>query len=80
MKIEVQLHTVLQHQTPQGLQRQLSLELPPGSTLGDLLHLLEIELEPDNLLLVVNSKLVDVNYILAEGERVSLIPAMSGGQ
>ena len=79
MKIEVQLHTVLQRQTPFGLQRCIDLEMPPGSTLLDLLHILELELDPEQVLLVVNSKVVDENYILTEGEQVSLIPAMSGG-
>jgi sulfur carrier protein ThiS len=79
MKIEVQLHTVLQRQTPQGLQRCIDLDLPPGSRLLDLLQLLGLELDPEQVLLVVDSKVVDVNHILAEGEKVSLIPAMSGG-
>ena len=79
MKIEVQLHTILQRQTPQGLQRCVDLEIPPGSTLLDLLHILELELDPEQLLLVVDSKVVDENHVLVEGEQVSLIPAMSGG-
>jgi sulfur carrier protein ThiS len=79
MKIEVHFHTTLQRQTRRGLQRQTTLELPPDSTLLDLLQLLEIELAPEHLLLVVDGKVVDQNHVLAEGERVSLIPAMSGG-
>lgn len=79
MKIEVQLHTVLQRQTPQGLQRCIDLEIPPGSTLRDLLHLLGLELDPEQVLLVIDSKVVDENHLLAEGEKVNLIPAMSGG-
>jgi sulfur carrier protein ThiS len=79
MKIEVQLHTVLQRQTPQGLQRCIDLEMQPGSTLLDLLHILGLELDPEQLLLVVDSKVVDESYVLMEGEQVSLIPAMSGG-
>jgi sulfur carrier protein ThiS len=79
MKIEVHFHTTLQRQTPQGLQRQTELELPPGSTMGDLLRLLELELAPEHLLLVVNGKVVDEHHVLAQGEQVSLIPAMSGG-
>jgi len=79
MKIEVQLHTVLQRQTPRGIQRQVWLELPPGSRLGDVLRALEIELTGDNLLLVVNERIVDEDFALAEGQRVSLIPAISGG-
>ncbi len=79
MKIEVHFHTVLQRQTPEGLQRCIDIELPPGSTMTDLLRLLELELDPEQVLLVINSKVVDENYVLAEGEQVSLIPAMSGG-
>jgi sulfur carrier protein ThiS len=79
MKIEVQLHTVLQRQTPQGLQRCIDLDLPPGSRLLDILNILGLELDPEQVLLVVDSKVVDENHVLAEGEKVSLIPAMSGG-
>lgn len=79
MKIEVRFHTTLQRQTPQGLQRCVDLDIPPGSTLGDLLGLLEIQLEPENLLLVVNGKVADEAYRLADSDQVSLIPAMSGG-
>ena len=79
MKIEVQLHTVLQRQTPQGLQRCIDLEMPPASTLLDLLHLLGLELDPEQVLLVVDSKVVEQDYILVEGNKVNLIPAMSGG-
>ena len=80
MKIEVQLHTILQRQTTEGLQRCIDLEMPPGSTLRDLMDRLEIQLEPENLLLVVDSKVVDETHVLAEGEKVDLIPAMSGGR
>jgi molybdopterin converting factor small subunit len=31
------------------------------------------------LLLVVDGKVVDETHVLADGEKVSLIPAMSGG-
>ncbi len=79
MKIEVNLHTTLQRQTPQGLQRCVDLDLPEGSTLGDVLARLEIQFDPENLLLVVNGKVAEQSYKLAEGDKVSLIPAMSGG-
>jgi sulfur carrier protein ThiS len=79
MKIEVHFHTVLQRNTPQGLQRCIDIEIPPGSTLLDMLHILELEFDPEQVLLVVDSKVVDENYMLTEGDQVSLIPAMSGG-
>jgi sulfur carrier protein ThiS len=79
MKIEVQLHTTLQKQTTEGLQRCIDLELPEGSTIRDVMQALELELAPEHLLLVVEGKVVEEGYVLSEGERVSLIPAMSGG-
>jgi len=44
-----------------------------------LLEKLEIELEPEHLLLVVNGRLRDANTILKEGDTVNLMPALSGG-
>ncbi len=79
MKIEVHFHTTLQRLTRLGPQRQTTLEMPPDSTLLDLLQRLEIELAPEHLLLVVDGKVVDETHVLADGVKVSLIPAMSGG-
>ncbi len=79
MNVEVNLHTTLQRQTPEGAQRCIDLDLPEGSTLAAVLERLEIPLDPENLLLVVNGKVVEAVYQLAEGDRVNLIPAMSGG-
>jgi len=79
LKIEVQLHTTLQKQTPEGLQRCIDLEMPEGSTIRDVLQALELDLATEHLLLVVEGKVVEEDYVVREGERVSLIPAMSGG-
>ena len=79
MKIEVQLHTTLQKQTSEGLQRCIDLEMMEGSTIRDVLQALELDLAPEHLLLVVEGKVVEEDYVVREGERVSLIPAMSGG-
>jgi len=79
MKIEVQLHTTLQKETPQGMQRCIDLEMPEGSTIRDIMERLALELAPEHLLLVVEGKVVEEDYVLREGEQVSLIPAMSGG-
>ena len=79
MKIEVQLHTTLQKQTSEGMQRCIDLEMPEGSTIRDIMERLALELAPEHLLLVVEGKVVEEGYVLREGEKVSLIPAMSGG-
>jgi sulfur carrier protein ThiS len=80
MNVTVHLHTVLQRQTPEGLVRQLELSLPADSTINDLIAQLEIDFPLDSLLLVVNGRLVEEKYVLKEGDKVNLMPAISGGQ
>jgi sulfur carrier protein ThiS len=79
MLVTVYLHTVLQRQTPAGLIRQLEVSLPPGSDLLDLLRQLEIEFDPEQIMLVVNGIMADEHTSLNEGDRVNLMPAISGG-
>lgn len=79
MKLDVQLHTILQRQGPQGPIGRLEVVLPEGSTLADLLRYLEVKLDPDALLLVVNGRMAELNTRLHEGDRVNLMPALSGG-
>ena len=79
MKITVHLHTILQRQTPQGLVNQLEVSLPANSTLEGLLQYLEINMDPDALLLAVNGRVAELNQTLQEGDKVNLMPAISGG-
>jgi len=79
VKINVHLHTILQRQTPQGMLSQLEAELPPGSTVENLLQLLRIEISSDHLLLAVNGRVVVPEHPLQEGDQVNLMPALSGG-
>jgi sulfur carrier protein ThiS len=79
MMVVVHLHTVLQRQTPEGLVSKLEVSLAPESTLQDLLTHLEIEFPVDSMLLVVNGRLAEVDYVLRDGDQVNLMPAISGG-
>lgn len=79
MQITVHLHTVLQHHTPEGRIDQLQVELPEGSRLADLLPLLNITMDPEDLLLVVNGRTAPIDQLLQSGDQVNLIPAISGG-
>lgn len=80
MRISVYLHTILQRETPQGIIRQLEVELPDDSSLLDLLQALQIELDPEQIMLVVNGVMAqDEHARLADGDRVNLMPAISGG-
>ena len=77
--IQVHLHTILQRESPEGLVNQLNLSMPVGSTFHDLLALLEIDLDPDTLLLVTNGRVADIDQVIGSGDEVHLMPAISGG-
>lgn len=79
MKVSVYLHTILARQTPEGEVRHLELEMPPDSSMADLLQLLQTPLRDDQIMLVANGIMVDESYLLRDGDRVNLMPAISGG-
>jgi sulfur carrier protein ThiS len=79
MNISVQLHTILQRQTPEGRLDRLEVELPEGSSLADLIEHLEITLDIEDLLLVVNGRTAELDTPIQDGDQVNLIPAISGG-
>jgi molybdopterin converting factor small subunit len=79
MVVTVRLHTILRRETPEGVVDRLKLDLPTGTTIQSLVERLEIKLRGEALLLVVNGKIVKEDQVLAEGDEVRLIPAVSGG-
>jgi sulfur carrier protein ThiS len=79
MIVNLHLHTLLQRPSPNGLIRQLEVELPIGATLQDLLKREGIVVDDENFLLVVNNRNVERDQILNDGDDVDLIPAISGG-
>lgn len=79
IKISVQLHTILQIETPEGPEKIITVELPAGSSMNDLLSALNIQLTGDQILLVLNGRTAESGAILQDGDRVNLMPAISGG-
>jgi sulfur carrier protein ThiS len=79
VEVSVQLHTILGRETPDGILRKLKVELPDNSSVEDLVQQLGIELRLESLLLVVNGRMVEGHTLLQPGDRVSLMPAISGG-
>jgi len=77
--VTVILHTILQKKLPPGAVDQLELVLPEGVRVGDLLRELEITIDPGAILLVINHRIVERSAILADGDRLDIIPAISGG-
>jgi sulfur carrier protein ThiS len=79
LNITVNLHTILQQRTPDGLVRVIELSMLAGSTVADVIAQLEIDMNPDDLLITVNGQIADENRLLFPDDRVDLIPAISGG-
>ena len=79
MVVTVHLHTILQLRTPAGMVDRLEVTLAYGSTLGDLISQLEIELPVEQMLLVVNHRMAEQNQQLYDGDVVNVMPAISGG-
>jgi sulfur carrier protein ThiS len=74
MVVTVHLHTILQRQTPDGMQRQLDVTLLSGSKLEDLAFDLGLGLPVDAIVWQVNGRLVTPDRILLDGDQVHLIP------
>ena len=55
------------------------LELPDGSSVGDVWPALGLGDEPPSLLYAVNKKYAETSQVLADGDEVALIPPVSGG-
>jgi sulfur carrier protein ThiS len=79
MIVKLHLHTLLQRPSPNGMIRELEVELPPGATLQELMTREGIVVDDENFLLVVNSRNVEPDQVLNDGDDVDLIPAISGG-
>jgi len=79
MIVKVHLHTILQRETPEGLQRELNVTILSGSSVTDLMADLGVDLPLDAMLLVVNGRLAQPTYHLQEGDQIHLMPAISGG-
>jgi sulfur carrier protein ThiS len=79
VRIVVHLHSILQRKTPQGLQRRLEVEFSEGSTVLELIKHLEIDIDPDDLLLAVNGRMAKLDQILLNDDDVHLMLPISGG-
>jgi len=58
---------------------RLMLDLAPGATVQAVVDALGIVLQDDAVLLVVNNRIAEAETVLADGDEVRLVPAMSGG-
>ena len=77
MQVQVRLYAELARSLGGG-ERQRTVELPAGSSVGDLLATLAA---PDEIGVIVgrNGQLADRGTTLAEGDKLELMTAMEGG-
>jgi molybdopterin converting factor small subunit len=79
MKIEVHLFALLDRYLPVGSEGDsVSLDVPPGTTVRDVVESLKI---PDELscLTVINGRDAPPEQILAPGDVLSMFPPLAGG-
>ena len=74
MQVRMKCFATLSDHTPEGG----TLELPAGSSVTDALA--KVGLTPGDVKLVfVNSKNVEVDAVLADGDQLGIFPAVGGG-
>ena len=79
MKVEVRLFATLRSYLPVGARGDgVSLELPPGATVGDVMASLNI---PSDVacLTVVNGHDAAPDQVLAPGDELAMFPPLAGG-
>jgi sulfur carrier protein ThiS len=78
--VTVILHTSLQKRSVDGKAlNHITVTLPDGASIADLLLLLEISMSIDDLILAVNHRAAEPTRILGEQDTIDIIPAISGG-
>jgi molybdopterin converting factor small subunit len=77
IQVTVRLYSILRHRDGDIVDR-LELDLPPASTVLDVLTRLDIPLDLE-VVLALNDKVVPLDTPLSEGDLLALIPAVAGG-
>ena len=79
MRVEVQLFATLTRYLPAGATGDsVTLDVPEGTCIGDIIGSLDLPSELD-CLMVVNGLDAPLDHRLAEGDVLSLFPPLAGG-
>ncbi len=79
MKVEVRVFATLRRYLPElGIGEPKIVDVPEGTTAGELCRLLGIPLEEVKVIMR-NSRQVEPDEVLADGDRVAFIPHVGGG-
>ncbi len=74
MKITVKLFASLRLHN----EKELSLDMPKGSTPRDVIQQLDIS-EKDATIIIINGRIKELDTTLYEGDTVSIFPPVGGG-
>lgn len=78
VRVEVHLHADLERYAPAGRRGVVTLDLPIGARVADVLR--EVALPPDRKLLIgVNGAAAQPEQVLEDGARIDLVPPIAGG-
>lgn len=79
MKVKVQLFALLKRYLPPGAEGDgASLEVPPGTTVRDVVESLKIPSEL-SCLTVINGRDASPDQVLSPGDVLSMFPPLAGG-
>ncbi|RME78051.1 MAG: MoaD/ThiS family protein [Chloroflexi bacterium] len=79
MVVHVRLYATLRRPSPDGPQNRLSVDLPDGATVSDLLARLGIEQSADHVMAILNHRRVGPDHRLQPEDELHLLPPISGG-
>lgn len=79
MIVTVRLHATLRRPTPTGYQNRVRAELENGATVASLLEMLNLNIDPEHLMVLLDRRRVGPNHPLADGDHLDLFPPISGG-
>lgn len=79
MLVQVHLYTILSEKIPKGKCNPFIFHLREKSTIQDLLNDLQIYFNQEALVMIVNGKSAFIDTVLTDGDKVDLVPAISGG-
>ena len=79
MKVEVHLHATLRLENEESGGQIITVDLPEGSSIKNLLEQLAIDIDPVHMLFVLNGRTSGLDQILKDGDVLNLMTAVSGG-
>ncbi|HXF69034.1 MAG TPA: MoaD/ThiS family protein [Thermoflexus sp.] len=78
MRVKVQVYAILRQYIPDAQRGPLTIEIPEGTTVGQLIQRLPIPPELARVVFV-NGVRQESDWVLQEGDEVGIFPPIAGG-